>query len=363
MTSLSPRRHCLLTWIQQESSKGLCPMCRQRRMMSFENQRAVSQSSTPRPSTTTRPSTRSNDGPSQATATPPDYRQGQYQTYARTQPDQDRQEHEPSPGARDGTPSSFRPFFTLIEDVNTSKFYHPTVHYVFSDDDTSLITEAAMRSLDQQQYLPYPSSKAGKGKKTTADPADLSSSSLYAGKLPPRMSNAQEHFIVLDIQPTATSPSTENPNLLPSPAIPSAGPSPNSNITHLPFPPPSHYKITSAHSLSPTWQVLNTHLTPTPTFDSSLNPAAMSDTAQPDSGRFPPGGLMLRVEGTAGSGALAGSKPRAASQGNTSVATGQQALDEMVDLFEKRMGELRKVVDASGYGVQPRGQEERDEGD
>lgn len=22
-------QHCLLTWIQQESSKGLCPMCRQ----------------------------------------------------------------------------------------------------------------------------------------------------------------------------------------------------------------------------------------------------------------------------------------------------------------------------------------------
>ncbi|GAT24740.1 ubiquitin ligase subunit HrtA [Aspergillus luchuensis] len=25
-----PTQHCLMTWIQQESSKGLCPMCRQK---------------------------------------------------------------------------------------------------------------------------------------------------------------------------------------------------------------------------------------------------------------------------------------------------------------------------------------------
>lgn len=27
--ALSRRQHCLLTWIQQDASKGLCPMCRQ----------------------------------------------------------------------------------------------------------------------------------------------------------------------------------------------------------------------------------------------------------------------------------------------------------------------------------------------
>ncbi|RAK77062.1 anaphase promoting complex subunit 11 [Aspergillus fijiensis CBS 313.89] len=29
--------HCLMTWIQQESSKGLCPMCRQSKSLSWHH--------------------------------------------------------------------------------------------------------------------------------------------------------------------------------------------------------------------------------------------------------------------------------------------------------------------------------------
>ncbi|RAH49395.1 anaphase promoting complex subunit 11 [Aspergillus brunneoviolaceus CBS 621.78] len=30
-------QHCLMTWIQQESSKGLCPMCRQSKSLSWHH--------------------------------------------------------------------------------------------------------------------------------------------------------------------------------------------------------------------------------------------------------------------------------------------------------------------------------------
>src|SRR5699024_8371064 len=43
------------------------------------------------------------------------------------------------------------PFFTLIEDANTGEYHHPTVHYIFSDDDTDILTEAAVRSLEAEQ--------------------------------------------------------------------------------------------------------------------------------------------------------------------------------------------------------------------
>ncbi|KMP06488.1 hypothetical protein CIRG_06169 [Coccidioides immitis RMSCC 2394] len=357
--------------------------------MSSAKQHAASQSSTPRPATTnSRPSAVSNEVSNEAVTSSPDQQQDHGQ-------EQIHQEYEPSHSAQDATPTAFRPFFTLIEDANTSKFHHPTVHYVFSDDDTSLITEAALRSLDQQQRPPHPPSKgrsaqdpSGKGKKkAVAEEIELSSSAshLYTGKLPPPIPETQEHIIILDVEPTASStaimPSDRHSASHPADPAPTSPPSSGPSPIHIPqqqqqhqqqqhqqhpFPLPSHYKITSAHSLSPTWQVLSTHLNPTPTFDSSLIPAPITQTTSPDSAPFP---VMLRVEGTAGSPGMVNnnnanaavavaaaattteSRHRSALQGNSSVATGQQTLDEMVELFEKRMGELRKVVEASGYDL------------
>ena len=45
-------------------------------------------------------------------------------------------------------PPDFTPFFTLIEDPDTGEHYHPTVHYVFADDDTDLLTSATLEALD-----------------------------------------------------------------------------------------------------------------------------------------------------------------------------------------------------------------------
>ena len=59
--------------------------------------------------------------------------------------------HAPYPSngeARLLPPPNFKPFFTLIEDPETGSYHHPTVHYVFADDDQEIITAAAMDALD-----------------------------------------------------------------------------------------------------------------------------------------------------------------------------------------------------------------------
>lgn len=48
-------------------------------------------------------------------------------------------------------PAIFRPFFTLIEEAETGEHHHPSVHYVFSDDDPDIITSAVVESLYAEQ--------------------------------------------------------------------------------------------------------------------------------------------------------------------------------------------------------------------
>lgn len=49
-------------------------------------------------------------------------------------------------------PPDFRPFFTLIEDPETGEHLHPSVHYIFSDDDPDFITSAVLESLEHTQH-------------------------------------------------------------------------------------------------------------------------------------------------------------------------------------------------------------------
>ncbi|KAK5171779.1 uncharacterized protein LTR77_003415 [Saxophila tyrrhenica] len=48
-------------------------------------------------------------------------------------------------------PPDFKPFFTVIEDPDTGEHVHPTVHYIFSDDDPEILTSAALDCIDQHQ--------------------------------------------------------------------------------------------------------------------------------------------------------------------------------------------------------------------
>jgi len=46
-------------------------------------------------------------------------------------------------------PPDFKPFFTLVENPETGEHHHPSVHYVFYDDDQDILTDATLHAIDQ----------------------------------------------------------------------------------------------------------------------------------------------------------------------------------------------------------------------
>jgi len=250
---------------------------------------------------------------------------------------------QPQDGRRDISPitqQQFKPFFTLIKDANTLEYYHPTVHYIFSDDDTDLVTEAAFRALESNS----PSREKGSrprheppgGKAYEEDGMEGGpSSTRKPSLLPPPTPGVKDRYIILDVEsqsqgpdvvqagagepsPVATSPSQQQ---LQQVSVAQAG---------------QRFKITSTHSLNPDWQVLDTCLSPAPTFDTPNS--ATGGESRPSS---PNDTQMLRIEGTAG-------LPRyIPSRDNKDPTNRRQTLEEMMEQFEKRMGELRQVIEAS----------------
>jgi hypothetical protein len=136
-----------------------------------------------------------------------------------------------SPIQQDENPS-FEPFFTLIENPAISEHYHPTVHYIFADDeDADILTEAACRALSQDDAQ----HSASQGSQDT--------------KLPAPIDGVREHYIIVDVQPT------------------DAG---------------TTFEVTDAHSLSSDWQVTDASISRAPTIQ--------------DLNAVPGDGLMLKIE-------------------------------------------------------------------
>lgn len=127
----------------------------------------------------------------------------------------------------------FQPFFSLIEDTTTHEHFHPTVHYIFADDDADIITEAACRSLTQE------------------NDSQAITSATESRYLPSERPGVKEHYLVLDIQPTHSGSNTNG------------------------------LEVTHAQSLSSEWQVLRTSISQAPTIGESSEDE----------------GLMLRIEG------------------------------------------------------------------
>lgn len=233
-----------------------------------------------------------------------------------------------NPTRSDGVEApSFQPFFTLIEDTHTAEYHHPTVHYIFSDDDTDIVTEAALHSLEAQQ-----DAQAAKGEqlRRQEDNDEDGKSAL----LPPAVPGVRENYIVLDVEPvTATWPASD-----PSKAIPesssgkhvlSTSPTPAPESAHpssKAAPVSQQFRVTSAKSFSPTWQVLSSEMVPAPTFDNG------------NSGDTPGHGLMLKIHGTGGI---------PYDSGKEKPDGGARKLEEMMDQFAKRMRELQMVIDAA----------------
>ncbi|OJJ51759.1 hypothetical protein ASPZODRAFT_463418 [Penicilliopsis zonata CBS 506.65] len=236
------------------------------------------------------------------------------------------------------THSRFQPFFTLIEDAHSAEYFHPTVHYIFSDDDTDIITEAAFRVLEpgqdkgasalQRNSHPHEQDEAYTGEAELGNPEKPS-------LLPPPIPGVRENYIILDMEP---SPSSEQQQSIqsgggdvgPTSTTAAGGVRSISTSPATQLPPPAQYsapfRVTAAHSLTPAWQVLDTAVLPAPTFENGSSGEQAGNS-----------GIMLKIQGTAG--LPAGIKER-------ERGTGSQRLEDMMDQFAKRMRELRHVIEA-----------------
>ncbi|KKK19398.1 hypothetical protein ARAM_004275 [Aspergillus rambellii] len=242
----------------------------------------------------------------------------------------------------------FQPFFTLIEDAHTSEYYHPTVHYIFSDDDTDIITEAALRSLEAEREI-FPNAKGKSKQQGQRQPPPEGENGTYEDDggtakeplLPDPVPGVRDNYIILDIDHLPS----DRPHGDPTSGYESKGQTPQ-NSPPTKQQPDQHlhqlsasrqFTVTSTQSLSPSWQVLDTQLLPAPTFENN------------SSGETPTnGGLMLQIQGTAGLpvGMLGKDKER-----------GSQRLEDMMDQFAKRLGELRQVIESGERGMSVEGGE------
>ncbi|KAK5952738.1 hypothetical protein OHC33_006331 [Knufia fluminis] len=218
----------------------------------------------------------------------------------------------------------FQPFFTLIEDTVTNEHYHPTIHYIFADDEPDIITEAACRSLEQNS-----DDSPSQEQEQVHDVDDPEP------RLPPPRPGVREHYLILDVQPSSCAGPSSQQQL--SDRLPS--PSPSSVETAQALTKAYPYTVASAQSLSADWQVLRTSITDAPTMN--------AEHQHPDEQH-----LMLRIEGR-------GNSPDNAFQRGEGETT-----EDMIERFQTRLAEIRHLmVDLEvGGGPQDQAQAE-DEGD
>ncbi|KAK4939882.1 hypothetical protein LTR10_019950 [Elasticomyces elasticus] len=185
---------------------------------------------------------------------------------------------------------SFQPFFTLIEDSVTNEHHHPTVHYIFADDDSDIIAEAACRSLETLD----PQQQQEQANAAQHEPEDEGT----PARLPAPTAGLREHYLVLDVYPRTHPPPQDSSGA------------------------PTTYEVTSAQSFSADWQVLRSSITAAPT---------MGDAGEDDTS------LMLRIEG----------------RGNTpgdAPATEKESMEEMIERFQRRLEDIRQVMEAGSVG-------------
>lgn len=233
--------------------------------------------------------------------------------------------------------SDFVPFFTLIEDKTTGTHHHPTVHYVFADDDAEIITRAACDQLARDEPTPP---FAGAGSNSAQQPED------EAG------SQEKQHVLIVDIASNHASASAHQVPLgfqeAPLPTLGVEGEivdtrgSVSGGAAPAPAPaspgPGQAYTITSASSLSARWQVLSSEITAAPTFD-GIAAAAGATPAAAGEGQGG-GGLMLRIQGT---GVLQDVDDEDRDKG---AAAGEgEGLEELVRRFEDGLDVVRRVLE------------------
>ncbi|MCJ1400513.1 hypothetical protein MMC11_003719 [Xylographa trunciseda] len=120
----------------------------------------------------------------------------------------------PSPSNPRTSPASqpFGPFFTLIEDGHSPTTHHPTVQYIFSDDDSDLLTNTLLHIHDSQASQPTDTHSRGTNSTPRAD------------------QDSKERYVLLNLAPSGTA-------------------------------------VDSVHSLTGDWQVLSAKIGKAPTLE------------------------------------------------------------------------------------------------
>lgn len=185
-------------------------------------------------------------------------------------------------------PPNFNPFFTVIEDATTGEHCHPSVLYIFSDDDQEILAAASMRELgfdDSQDY-------SQEEREGHVESVTLTS------PLPSLRPNVKERYVVVDIGPDGQT-------------------------------------ITESQSLSREWQITETMVRPAPTWDE-------------ESLELGNAGLMLKVSGVE----LPTNTKQGSSLAKDLLAeakhdTGDDilgALDVLAGRFDKGVGNIAKMI-------------------
>lgn len=265
----------------------------------------------------------------------------------------------------------FQPFFTLIEDANTGEYHHPTVHYIFSDDDTDILTEAAVRSIGSEQENGsnnVPRRQSGNQRDQHEQEASYNEEDELSGLrkdslLPPPIPGVRDNYIILDVEPTSADTTDPDPTHTSGTGTGTRSISTSPATNPAPLPPHQsqnqnqqqqqqqpQFAVKSSQSLTPSWQVLHTSLVPAPTFESNASPDDQKQHQQQPLN----GGLMLKIHGTPGLPPVMVAKDRDKERGS-------QRLEDMMEQFAKRMNELRLVIEAGELGQQHHHQYEQQE--
>ena len=136
----------------------------------------------------------------------------------------------------DFRPSITNPYFTLIEDTATGEHYHPSVHYIFEDDEPDLLLAASVRVLGGKEDYRSPAIEKSEGVE------------YESALLPLPAPGTEERYVVLNMASDG-------------------------------------YSVESAHSLSPNWQMSNVNVGEAPTWDDDISNTQSN-------------GLMLGIRGS-----------------------------------------------------------------
>ncbi|KAL1796460.1 hypothetical protein ACET3X_005000 [Alternaria dauci] len=173
-------------------------------------------------------------------------------------------------------PPNFRPFFTLIEDTTSGEHYHPYTHYVFADDDPTIITAASMRGLglDDTKYLPQDAPGGGERRRNQGSEQGDEQASPVESPLPPPIPGVKEHYLIIDVAADGRT-------------------------------------IADAQSLSPEWQITDTGVLTAPSFEED----------SPDQG------YMLRIQGVE-------IPKKSKGKGQAGLDRLNEARDQQADIFD-----------------------------